>query len=128
MSSPPVTTLAELLTVLMRRDRMSFEFLANELGMKKSSVHDLLAGRNKGTHPTTIAKIAALFNVDVNYLYGLTNQIPPNLREYLRDRPEIWEGIRKMMERDAKTLADEEAASAAHRQHIAATYENRVRR
>lgn len=122
MENQNPTSLGELLGILMKRDRMSIDFMATELGISKPSVHDLLKGRNKGTHPKTIAKLADLFNLDPNYLYGLTNQIPPDLRVFIRDRPAIWEGIRQMMIREEESFAEAQRQHLAHAMMEAATF------
>lgn len=120
--NPNPTSLGALLDMLMKRDKMSIDFMASELGISKPSVHDLLKGRNKGTHPKTIAKLADLFHLDPNYLYGLTNQIPPDLRAFIRDRPNIWEGIRQMMLREEDDAARDQHRRDANRLLMAATF------
>jgi transcriptional regulator with XRE-family HTH domain len=119
------TTLKEVLAILMKRDRMSVDFLASELGMSRASAHDLITGRNKGTRPETLQKLATLFRVDLNYLYGLTNQIPPDLRDFIRDNPQVWDGIRTAKRHADERRAKEEAESEAYRRRIAATFQKK---
>jgi transcriptional regulator with XRE-family HTH domain len=69
-----------------------------ELGLSKSTLSDIKAGRKKGISTTTAQKIAAYFDVPVDYLLGNEDK-----KEKPADEGELSEDV-IIFHRDGKTV------------------------
>lgn len=64
---------AELLTDLRKEYNLSQMQLAERIGVSQSTIAKLEIGRNEAT-ASTLAKLAAFFDISADYLLGLTDE------------------------------------------------------
>ena len=93
-----MSTLYERIMALCKQKGVSGSKMCLDLGMSKSTMSELKAGRAKGVSATTAQKIASYFGVSVEYLLGdcENNEKKPDADtelseylEYLKNRPEM---------------------------------------
>jgi len=68
--------IAFILQQLMREKKISQEALALDLGVSQSAIHNIISGKTKKIDFNFICKIAACFEVDLNYF-----NIPKSIQE-----------------------------------------------
>ena len=72
-----MSTLYERITELCKNKGVSGSRMCLDLGMSKSTMSELKAGRTKGISTSTAQKIAAYFGVSVDYLLGKDEKEKP---------------------------------------------------
>ena len=97
---------------LCRENNESITTMCKESGASRASLSDLKVGRKQGLSAETLSKIAAHFNVSVDYLLGKGNKKAPTLTEKDEriDMSEVdiafYGDYKELSDDDQKTIRD----------------------
>ena len=98
-------TLYDRIQDLCKSKGVSGSRMCLDLGLSKSTLSDIKAGRKKGISTPTAQKIAAYFNVSVGYLLGEEKEKPTAQGDGLtEDMMELIDCIKKLPEEKIQML------------------------